>query len=174
MKRNFAVVFSCAVIACSVSAAVAQSAQHRNLWIAKFTCEPKAASAVASTQAGDSNALKYSSLFEKVTTFDTDAKQPEGTWSLSGKEVGFTGGSTAARALVGFGAGRASITMEYTLTDPSGKVAWTDKIKTKPSWWGSSGTMGAVQNQGAAEDEQAQKLTQALTKYFQTAPSDTK
>lgn len=144
----------------------AQAPQHRILWIAKFTCDPKAASAVASTQRSDADALGYSSLFESVSTFEKDATQPQGTWSLTGNEVAFSGGSTAERALVGYGAGRRSITMEYKLTDPSGNVVWTAKIKTKPSIWGSAGALGAVQNQSAAEDEQAQKLIAGLSTYF--------
>ena len=138
----------------------------RTLWIAKFTADTKAAGAVASTQASDANALKYGNLFDAVKTFETDPTQPAGTWMLTGKETDFSGGSTATRALVGFGAGRSHITMEYTLTDPDGKVVWTQKITTKPSFWGSAGALGAVQNQGAAMDEQAQKLTNALNKFF--------
>lgn len=168
MKSKYAAVFYFAAIAITVIAtsAAAQQPEHRSLWIAKFTCETKAASAVAATQHHDSDALKYSSLFDGVTTFETDATQPQGTWALTANEVDYSGGSTAARALVGWGAGRASITMEYKLSDPSGKVVWTQKVKTRPSWWGSSGTLGAVQNQGAAVDEQAQKLTDSLAKFF--------
>lgn len=144
--------------------------QPRNLWIAKFTCDTKAASAVAATQRNDSDALQYSNLFNGVTTFNTSATQPQGTWSLTANEVDFSGGSTAERAIIGWGSGRASITIEYTLTDPSGKAVWTQKIKTKPSFWGASGELGAVQNQGAAVDDQAQKLVDALTKYFGATP----
>lgn len=143
-----------------------QQQPKHDLWIAKFTADTKAAGAVASTQMSDANALKYSNLFDTVKTFETDATQPAGTWSLAAKELDFSGGSTAARALVGFGAGRSHITMEYTLTDPDGKVVWTKKITTKPSFWGSAGAMGAVQNQGAAMDEQAQKLIDELSKFF--------
>lgn len=144
--------------------------QHRNLWIGKFTCDIKAASAVAATQHHDFDAMQYSNLFDGVTTFETAATQPQGTWSLTANEADFSGGSTAERALIGYGAGRASITMEYKLADPSGKVVWSQKIKTKPSFWGASGGFGAVQNQGAAEDQQAQKLTEALAKYFGVTP----
>jgi len=56
--------------------------------------------------------------------------------------------------------------MEYSLTDSTGKVVWAQKITTKPSFWGSAGTMGAVQNQKQAMDEQGQKLTEALSKFF--------
>lgn len=143
-----------------------QQQPKRNLWIAKFTGDAKAAAAIGSTQASDINALKYGNLFDSVKTFDSDATQPAGSWMLAAKELDFSGGSTAARALVGFGAGRSHITMEYTLTDPDGKVVWTQKITTKPSFWGSAGAMGAVQNQGAAMDEQAQKLIDALNKFF--------
>jgi len=136
------------------------------LWIAKFTADANAAAAVASTQASDANALNYSNLFSAVKTFATDATQPAGTWSLTARETDFSGGSTAARALVGWGAGRAHITMEYTLTDATGKVVWTQKITTKPSFWGASGELGAVQNQAQAMDEQGQKLTDALSKFF--------
>jgi hypothetical protein len=138
----------------------------RSLWIAKFTSDTKAAAAVSTIQASDANALKYGNLFETVKTFDSDLTQPTGTWTLDGKELDFSGGSAATRALVGFGAGRAHITMEYTLSDPDGKVMWTQKITTKPSFWGSAGAMGAVQSQGQAMDEQGQKLTDALSKFF--------
>ncbi len=147
-----------------------QPAPHRNLWIAKFTCDTKAASAVAATQHHVSDALEYSNLFDTVSTFDKDATEPQGSWSLAANEVDFSGGSTAERALIGYGAGRASITMEYKLSEPSGKVVWTAKFKTKPSWWGASGELGAVQNQGAAEDQQAEKLIAGLSKYFGLVP----
>jgi len=143
-----------------------QQQPKRDLWIAKFTCDTKAAAAVGSTQVSDASALKYGNLFSSVKTFETDATQPAGTWMLAAKELDFSGGSTATRALVGFGAGRSHITLEYTLTDPDGKVVWTQKITTKPSFWGSAGALGAVQNQGQAMDEQAQKLTNALSKFF--------
>ena len=115
------------------------------------------------------NALNYSNLFQSVKTFDTEATQPAGTWLLTGKELDYSGGSTAKRALVGFGSGRAHITMEYTLYDPNKKVVWTQKINTKPSFWGSAGTLGAVQNQSKAMDEQGQKLTDSLAKFFAPA-----
>lgn len=181
MKRKFSAMLSCAAVAAAAAFAASATAQqqqapqpqavlHRNLWIAKFTCDTKAASAVAATQRHDSDGLEYSNLFDSVTTFANDATPPKGAWSLTAKEVDFGSGSTAERALIGYGAGRAHITMEYKLADPSGKVVWTGKIKTKPSWWGSSGTFGAVQNQSAAEDQQAEKLIEALSKYFGVAP----
>jgi hypothetical protein len=145
-----------------------------NLWIAKFSADSKAAAAVASTQAADASALNYSNLFNTVKTFETDAAQPAGTWCLAAKEVDYTGGSAAARALVGWGAGRAHITMEYTLTNPDGKAVWTGKITTKPSFWGASGALGAVQNQRQAMDEQGQKLTDALSKYLNPDQSNSK
>lgn len=151
-----------------------QHSPKPNLWIAKFAADTKAASAVAATQASDANALNYSNLFNTVKTFETDATQPAGTWSLTAKELEFTGGSAAARALVGWGAGRAHITMEYTLTDPEGKTVWTQKITTKPSFWGASGALGAVQNQHQAMDEQGQKLTNALSRFFDSAGSNSK
>jgi hypothetical protein len=182
MKSKCTAVLFSALVAFVVSASGAAAQQqpqqpqpqnqqeHRNLWIAKFTCEIKAASAVAATQQGDSSALKYSNLFDGVTTFETDAKQPAGSWSLTANEADFSSGSTATRALIGYGAGRAHIEMEYNLTNPAGQVVWTQKLKTKPSFWGASGSLGAVQNQGAAEDEQAQKLTEALAKYLGVIP----
>lgn len=148
--------------------------QKRNLWIAKFSTDTKAAAAVGAIQASDASALNYSNLFDSVKTFETAATQPEGTWLLTGKELDFSGGSTAKRALIGFGSGRAHITMEYTLYDPAQKVAWTQKITTKPSFWGSAGAMGAVQNQGKAMDEQGQKLINALSKFFAPAAAKAK
>ncbi len=121
------------------------------------------------------NALNYSSLFSAIASFDTTPQQPAGTWSLTANEVEYKAGSAAERTLVGLGAGRASITMEYKLTNDANQVVWTQQIKTEPSFWGASGAQGAVQNQGAAVDEQAQKLTQALTKYFNpSAPKEKK
>jgi hypothetical protein len=146
--------------------AQSEARPKRILWIAKYTADTKAAGAVASTQASETNGLKYSNLFDAVRTFETDSAQPAGTWSLAAKETAFSGGSTATRALVGFGAGRSHITLEYTLTDPDGKAVWTQKITTKPSFWGSVGYTGAVQNQGEAMDEQSQKLVEALSKFF--------
>lgn len=151
-----------------------QHSPKPNLWIAKFSADTKAAAAVAATQGSDAAALNYSNLFNTVKTFETDAAQPAGTWSLTAKEVDYAGGSAAARALVGWGAGRAHITMEYTLTNPEGKAVWTGKITTKPSFWGASGAFGAVQNQKQAMDEQGQKLTDALSKFFDSQESKTK
>lgn len=149
------------------AAATANSAPTgRLLWIAKFSTDPKAASAVANIQASEASALQYSNLFDTVKSFATDSVQPQGTWTLESKEVSFSGGSTATRALVGFGAGRSHITMEYTLLDPDKKVAWTGSLTTKPSFWGSGGAIGAVQNQNKSVDEQAQKLIDALSKFF--------
>jgi hypothetical protein len=138
----------------------------RSLWIAKFSTDPKAASAVANIQASEASALQYSNLFDAVKSFATDSVPPAGTWTLESKEVSFSGGSTATRALVGFGAGRSHITMEYTLLDPDKKTVWTGSLTTKPSFWGSGGVIGAVQNQNKAVDEQAQKLIDVLTKHF--------
>ena len=165
MKKSVAWFALVLALAMFPGASLAQQ-QNRNLWIDKFSAETKAASAVASVQTSTANALKYSNLFSSVKTFDTDATQPEGTWSLTAKEVGFSGGSTAKRALIGFGSGRAKITMEYTLTDASKKAVWTKRITTKPSYWGAAGAMGAVQSQSGAVDEQAQKLVDALTRFF--------
>ena len=158
------------VILLATQAATAQEKVERKLWIGKFTGEAKAASAVGATQGGDTNALKYSNLFYSVTTFETDAKQPEGTWSLTANETDYKQGSAAERVLVGMGSGRAVIEMEYKLTNPAGQVVWTQKFRTKPSFWGGSGAMGGVQNQGAAEDEQAKKLIDGLSKYFGVTP----
>ena len=172
MKARFFMlaVSAAIVILLATNATSAQEKVERKLWIAKFTGETKAASALAATQAGDTNALKYSNLFDNLTTFETDAKQPEGTWSLTANETEFKQGSTAERVLVGFGSGRAVIEIEYKLTNPAGQVVWTQKFRTKPSFWGSSGAMGGVQNQGVAEDEQAKKLIAALSKYFEAPP----
>lgn len=145
-----------------------QHVPKRYLWIARFTADPRAAAAVASTQASDTRALKYSNLFDGVKTFETDASAV-GSWTLTARELDFNAGSAAARALVGMGAGRARMTMEYTLTDPNGKAAWTQKITTRPSFWRASGPMGAVQNQKEALDEQGQKLAEAIYKFFDTA-----
>ena len=142
----------------------------RTLWIAKFSTDPKAAAAVGNIQTSEANALQYSNLFDSVKSFTTDPTQPEGTWRLESKEVSFSGGSTATRALVGFGAGRSHITMEYTLLDPDKRVVWTGSLTTKPSFWGSGGVIGAVQNQEKAVDEQAQKLIDALGKFFNPDP----
>lgn len=146
------------------------SVQDKTLWIAKFSCEPKAAPAVASIQQDDAAALQYTNLFKSVTSFATDAKQPAGSWSLTGKEISFAGGSTAERVIVGFGSGRAHVEMLYELRDPDGKVVWTKKIKTQPSFWSSSGAVGGVQNQHTAVSQQSQKLIDELTKYFSAHP----
>lgn len=140
--------------------------EARNLWVAKFTCQPKAAAAVASVQQSDAAALQYSSLFKNVTTFATNANQPAGTWSLSADETSFAGGSAAKRVLVGLGTGRAHVEMQYQLRDPQGNVVWTKKVKSEPSLWGSSGSLGAVQNQDSAMSKQSEKLIDELTKFF--------
>ena len=138
----------------------------RNLWIAKFTTEPQAAASVSVVQSSAAGALNYSNFFDVVRTFETDVTQPAGSWKLTGKELSFAGGSAAKRVLIGFGSGRAHLTMEYVLTDSDDKVVWTKEITTKPSFWGSAGAMGGVQNQGKAVDEQSQKLVGELGKFF--------
>jgi hypothetical protein len=146
---------------------VATSQPGNNLWIAKFECETKAAQAVAGAQQSDFAALQYSSLFSGVTQFSSEATVPAGAWTLTGKELDFTGGSAAERALIGYGSGRAHLVMLYELHDPSGKVVWSKKLKTQPSFWGSTGYVGPTQNQGAASDKQGQALVNALQAYFQ-------
>lgn len=138
----------------------------RILWIANFSTDPNAASAVASIQASEASALQHSNLFDAVKSFATDPVQPEGTWTLESKEESFSVGSTAKRALVGFGAGRSHITMDYTLLDPQKKVVWTASLTTKPPFCAVGGIIGAVQSQKPAVDEQPQKLIDALSKFF--------
>lgn len=138
----------------------------RQLWIAKFTGDDKAAAAVAGAQQDDLGTLRQSALFSKVVSFASDATQPAGTWSLSAKEVSYSGGSTAKRVVLGYGTGRAHLELEYRLTNPAGSVVWTKRIKTEPSFWSSSGAMGGVQNQDAAIDKQPQKLLDELSKFF--------
>jgi hypothetical protein len=138
----------------------------RQLWIAKFTGEDKAAAAIAAAQQDDVGALRQSSLFSKVTSFSTDATQPAGTWLLSANEVGYSGGSTAKRVIVGYGTGRAHLELEYKLANPTGTVVWTKRIKTEPSFWSSTGAVGGVQDQAAAVDKQPQKLLDELAKFF--------
>jgi hypothetical protein len=160
---NLRAVISLSVVL-SVVNAVAQQPAHRVLWIAKFTCETKAASDVASTQVGVNNALKFSTIFDSVETYESMQKQPDGAWVLVANETDYNGGNAAERALIGFGTGRAHIEMEYKLTDPTGKIVFTQRIRTKPPW--SWGGVGANQDQRMAADEQAQKITNALAKFF--------
>lgn len=154
-----------AVIAEMVKSATPQPGA-RQLWMAKFTGEDKAAAAIAAVQQDDLGALRQSSLFSKVTSFSTDATQPAGTWSLSANEGSYSGGSTAKRVMLGYGTGRAHLELEYKLTNPAGSVVWTKRIKTEPSFWSSSGAVGGVQNQDAAVDKQPQKLLDELSKFF--------
>jgi hypothetical protein len=168
LKRNNSIVLLCTALTISWSSIVLQAQESqtpqnaepsqqaqsqpqekqtkRNLWIAKFTGDTKAASAVASTQAGVNNALKYSNIFDSVQTFEDAPKQPKEVWVLTANETDYGGGNAAARALVGYGAGRAHIEMEYKLSDPSGKVVLVQKVRTKPPW--SWGGIGANQDQG--------------------------
>lgn len=147
----------------------AWSQTQRNLWIAQFTCkQPKAAPAVASIQQSDAAALQYSGLFKSITTFASEAKQPKGTWSLTATETSYAGGSTAKRILVGFGTGRAHVVMNYRLRDPGGNVVWSQKIKSEPSYWSSSGSIGAIQNQNSSVSKQSEKLIDALAKFFKS------
>ncbi|HKV28162.1 MAG TPA: DUF4410 domain-containing protein [Candidatus Acidoferrales bacterium] len=156
------------LVASSLSVAAPAWSQQgqRNLWIAKFDCDAKAAAAVASIQQSDAAALQYSGLFKNITSFTTDSKQPAGTWSLSSTEVSYSGGSTAKRVLVGFGTGRAHVVMQYQLRNPEGDVVWSQKIKSEPSLWSSGGSLGAVQNQDASMSKQSEKLIDALAKFF--------
>lgn len=147
--------------------AAASSQPAMNLWIAKFECEPKAAQAVFGSQQADFAALQYANLFSVVTQFSSQPAAPAGAWTLTGKELDFAGGSAAERAIVGFGSGRAHLVMLYELHDPSGKVVWSKKLKTEPSFWGSTGYVGPAQNQGAAWGKQGQALVNELEKYFQ-------
>lgn len=138
----------------------------RTLWFAKFAGQTKAVAAIASVQQSDLAALQQSTLFSKVSSFSTEANQPAGTWMLSGKEIDYSGGSAAKRVMLGFGAGRAHIVMQYKLSNPNGKVVWTEKIKTEPSFWTSAGAAGAAQNQRVAFTKQAQQLLNGLSKFF--------
>ncbi len=153
-----------------VTATKAPSAQPaqagRRLWVAKFTGQPEASAAIASAQQGDLAALQQSNLFKGVSSFASQSEQPAGTWSLSAKETSYYAGSTAKRVLFGFGTGRAHIIMAYKLRNPQGKVVWAGKIKTEPSFWASSGTLGGVQNQATAERKQPRSLMDALSKFF--------
>lgn len=162
-------------IACGLLMFMGQAAfcltPNRALWVAKFKCKTRAAQAVAAVQQGDENALEYSSLFTTVSSFTKDATAPAGAWKLEAKEVKFSGGNAAVRGLIGFGAGRAHLVMRYQLVNPDGKVVWTKEISSKPSFWGSSGAAGAIQNQGAAERKQAQKLVNDLKKYLDSHAS---
>lgn len=142
--------------------------EGRTLWIARFTGQTKALAAIASVQQGDLAALQQSVLFSKVSSFSAEAKPPAGAWTLSGKEINYAGGSAVKRVMLGFGTGRAHIVMEYKLRDPKSKVVWTEKIKTEPSFWGSAGAIGGVQNQRAALGKQPQKLLDGLAKFFQS------
>lgn len=138
----------------------------RNLWIARFTGQSEATAAIASVQQTDLATLEQSNLFKEVSSFATDPKQPAGTWSLSAKEISYSGGNTAKRVLIGFGTGRAHFVMEYKLRDPRGTVVWTKKIKTEPTFWASGGGIGGIQNQGSATGQQAQKLVDEISKFF--------
>lgn len=138
----------------------------RNLWIARFMGQTKALTAIASVQHGDLATLEQSNLFGKVSSYTTVTEQPVGTWALSGKETSFSKGSAAKRVMLGFGSGRAHIVMEYKLRNPIGKVVWSKKIKTEPSFWASGGAVGGIQNQNAAFGKQPQKLLEALSKFF--------
>jgi hypothetical protein len=138
----------------------------RDLWIARFTGQTKALTAVASVQQGDLATLEQSNLFGKVSSYPADTTQPAGTWALTGKETSFSKGSAVKRVMLGFGSGRAHIVMDYKLRNPEGKVVWSKKIKTEPSFWASGGAVGGVQNQNAAFSKQSQKLLEALTKFF--------
>jgi hypothetical protein len=159
---------STAAAATTDGAATATSSQAaKSLWIAKFQCDTKAAQAVAGTQQADFAALQYSNLFTGVTQFTSQASAPAAAWTLTAKELEFAGGSAAERALIGWGTGRAHLVMLYELHDPSGKVVWSKKLKTEPSFWGSTGYVGPAQNQGAAWGKQGQALVEALQKYFQ-------
>jgi hypothetical protein len=148
------------------SATEQPQADKRIVWIAKYEAETKAAHAVSVIQSSTVNTLKFSNLFNAVKTFETDASQPEGTWMLTGKEVEFSGGSAAKRALVGFGSGRSKVTMEYTLYNPAKKAVWTQRIRTKANFWGAA-AIGAAQDQSKTLDEQGQKLADALAKFFE-------
>ncbi len=117
-------------------------------------------------QSSEASALRSSKLFDAVKSFATDPVQPTGTWTLESKEVSFSAGSAAKRALVGFGAGRSQITMDYTLLDPQKKVVWTTSLTTKPPFCAVGGIIGAEQSQKPAVDEQPQKLIDALSKFF--------
>ncbi|HTV15464.1 MAG TPA: DUF4410 domain-containing protein [Acidobacteriaceae bacterium] len=160
--------FSFSLLIATAGTAAAQTANP--LWMAKFDCEAKAASAVAEAQQSDLTALQYSSLFASVTAFTAAPAAPAGAWTLTGKEVNYSGGNAAERNMVGWGAGRAHLVMHYELHDANGKIVWTSDIKTEPTFFGSTGDTGAIQNQNAAEKKQGQALVNALAKFFASQP----
>ena len=156
--------FWIALLIATARTAAAQATNPR--WVAKFDCDAKAAQAVAEAQQSDMTALEYASLFTSVTAFSTAPAAPAGAWTLTGKEINFSGGNAAERNMVGWGAGRAHLVMHYELHDAAGKVVWTGDIKTEPAFFGSTGDTGAIQNQNVAEKKQGQALVNALAKFL--------
>lgn len=140
------------------------AADAKNLWLARFTGPSNATAVVASAQTADLEAIQQSGLFGKVSSFRTEAQKPDGAWELSADVISYSHGSTAKSMLVGFGAGRAYLVMEYKLKNPSGETVWTTKIKTHPSFWSSAVT----DLHNAKADRQAQKLLDELTKFMQS------
>lgn len=161
--RNLLLVFGILML---MGQAAYCAAPGKTLWIAKFQCDTKAAQAVAAVQQGDTSALEYSNLFDRVISFSREERAPVRAWKLEAREVKFSGGNAAMRGLIGFGTGRAHLVMRYELLNPHGKVVWTKEISSKPSFWGSSGAMGAIQNQTGAERKQAQELVEDLQKFM--------
>ena len=140
------------------------AAQAKDLWLARFTSPSNATAVVASAETADIEAIEQSGLFGKVSSFRTEAQKPDGAWELSGDVVKYSQGSTAKSMLVGFGAGRARLVIEYKLQNPAGETVWTSKIKTKPSFFSTAGT----NLHNARTDRQAQKLVDELTKFMQS------
>ncbi len=163
----------CCMIATSIIAicsavATAFGQQRRTLWVAKFSGQVKAATAIAAVQKADLGALQYSGLFEKISSFASNPNPPAGSWVLSGIEVGYYGGNVVKRSLLGLGTGRAHIIMEYKLRSPQGDVVWTKRVKSEPSLWNSAGLAGSLENQNSSS-KQAQQLVEALSKFFHSA-----
>jgi hypothetical protein len=140
------------------------ASQAHDLWLSRFTGPSKATAVLASVESSDLAAIQQSGLFGKVTSFRENPQKPDNSWELSADTADYSHGSTAKSMLIGFGAGRAHIVIEYKLKDASGKVIWTRTIKTHPSFWSS-----AVTNlHDPKANRQAQKLLDALEKFMKS------
>jgi len=77
--------------------------------------------------------------FDEVVVDESNALAPEGTLVLSGKFTELNPGSQAARAWIGFGAGRSKVCVEGTLSDHAGTELGNFSHCRKGLGWGESG-----------------------------------
>ena len=91
------------------------------------------------------DALRLSKMFSGVAVTEQAGGQ-KGLIEISAELVSFAPGNTAARLLIGFGAGRANSSFNFVVTESAtGKLLWKKTIKETSSFWMSGSSSSSSQ-----------------------------